>query len=196
MPSGLTTFAGNMGDGARVMQSSGVSKGGYWPLHSVLTYGAAKGAVIGWMTFADRPTDDLNGTLIWTKPPNLLERSYQLGFNTECQAVGSVYRTPVDPQTDFVLNLNQAFVSFSGGNLPADFSNSILFGPYSRVSNLSGNPMTLTFSTSQGTFTGSVTDPTTLKPFSFKGAVLQKQNAGFGFLTGTNKTSRVVIHQP
>jgi len=194
--SGLTTFTGTMGDGARVMQSSAISKHGYWPLHSVLTYGTARGAVIGWMNFADRTDDDLNGTLIWTKPPNLLERFYQLGFNTECQAIGSIYRTPVGPLTNFVLNLTQAGVSFSGGNLPADFSNSILFGPYSRVSNLSGNPLTLTFSTTLGTYSGSVTDPATLKPFAFKGAVLQKQNAGYGFLTGTNKTSRVVIQQP
>jgi hypothetical protein len=61
------------------------------------------------------------------------------------------------------------------------------------VSNLSGNRLTLSFSTSLGTFSGSVTDPTTLKPFNFKGAVLQKQNAGFGFLTGTNQTSSVRV---
>jgi hypothetical protein len=56
--------------------------------------------------------------------------------------------------------------------------------------------LTLTFSTSLGTFTGSATDPATMKPFSFKGAVLQKQNAGFGYLSGTNRTSRVVIQGP
>jgi len=191
--SGLTTFAGTMGDGVRVMQSSAISKAGNWPLHSVLTYGLTRGAVIGWMNFVDRPGDDLNGTLIWTKPGNFLDRFYRLGFTNECQAVGSIYRTPVGPQTNYVLNLSQAEVEFSGGNLLSDFSNSILMGPYSRVNNLSGNPLTLSFSMSLGTYSGTVTDPTTLKRLSFKGAVLQKQNAGFGFLTGTNQTSRVEV---
>jgi hypothetical protein len=191
--SGLTLFTGTMGDGARVVQSSGTSKDGRWPLHSVLAYGSARGAVMGWMNFADRPTDDLNGTLIWTKPPNPLERFYPAGFVIESQAVGSSYRPPVGPQTNYILKLEDADVTFTGGNLLADFSNAILLGPYSRVSNLSGNSLRLNFSTSLGTFTGSVTDPTSLKPFSFKGAVLQKQNAGYGFLTGTNRTSRVEI---
>lgn len=191
--SGLTIFTGTLGDGARVIQSSAVSKDGHWPLHSVLAYGSVRGAVMGWMNFADRPTDDLNGTLVWTKPPNPLERFYPAGFNIESQAVGSSYRPTVGPQTNYVLKLDEADVTFAGGNLLADFSNEILLGPYSRVSNLSSNAMRLTFSTSLGTFAGSVTDPTSLKPFSFKGAVLQKQNAGFGFLTGTNRTSRVEI---
>jgi len=189
--SGLAKFTGNMGDGARVMQSSALSKSGYWPLHSVLRYGAARGAVIGWMNFADRPGDDLNGTLIWTKPPNLVDRFYQLGFNTECQAIGSIYTRPARSQP--ILNLTQADVSFGGGNLVPEFSNSILLDLNSRVSNLSGNQLTLSFSTAQGTYSGTVTDPTTLKRFSFKGAVLQKQNTGFGFLTGTNQTSRVMV---
>jgi len=174
-----------------VMQSSALSKSGYWPLHSVLRYGAARGAVIGWMNFADRPGDDLNGTLIWTKPPNLVDRFYQLGFNTECQAIGSIYTRPARSQP--ILNLTQADVSFGGGNLLPEFSNSILLDLNSRVSNLSGNQLALSFATSRGTYSGTVTDPTTLKRFSFKGAVLQKQNTGFGFLTGTNQTSRVMV---
>jgi hypothetical protein len=196
MPSGQMTLGGTLGDGTRVMQSTWVSRHGNWPLHALLAYTRERGALLGWMNFADRPGDDLSGTLIWTKPGTVLDRYYQGGFNTLFEASGSIYRAPVGPQTNYVLNLTEARVEFSGGNLATAFTNSILLGPYSKVINLSGNPLMLAFSPTLGTYSGSVTDPITLKSFPFKGAVLQKQNAGFGFLTGTDQTSRVVIKAP
>ena len=190
---GQTTFTGWLGDGTRVIQRTTVSKNGQWPLHSALRYRAARGALLGWMSFANRPNDDLYGRLSWIKPPILVDRFYQLGLNTELEAVGSIFTKPVNGQTDYVLNLTAANVEFSGGNLISDFSNSIQFGPSSRISNLSANQLKLSFSTKLGTFTGSVMDPATLKTFKIRGAVLQKQNAGFGLLIGTNQTSRVLI---
>jgi hypothetical protein len=193
---GRTTFSGILGDGVRVTQSASLSKNGHWPLYSGLRYRGGRGALLGWMNFEDRPNDDLHGTVSWIKDPTTMDKFYPLGFDIQSQAVGSIYLRPVSPQTNYVLNLTEAEVSFSGGNLAPDFVNSILIGPSSRVSNLSSNRMTLTFSTAQGTYSGSVVDPTTLKSLRFNGAVLQKQNAGFGLLTGTNQTSRVVIAQP
>jgi hypothetical protein len=51
-----------------------------------------------------------------------------------------------------------------------------------------GNPFT-------GLFNGTVMDPSSGKTLNFKGIVLQKRNAGFGFLLGTNLSSRVILGQ-
>jgi len=49
----------------------------------------------------------------------------------------------------------------------------------------------LAITTSSGLFKGTVADPNTGKTISANGVVLQKQNFGGGFFTGTNQTGRV-----
>jgi hypothetical protein len=51
----------------------------------------------------------------------------------------------------------------------------------------------MSFSPSTGIFTGTVTDPVMKRSWFFSGAVLQKDNAGYGFLTGTNEASEVAL---
>jgi len=51
----------------------------------------------------------------------------------------------------------------------------------------------MTVSTSSGSFKGSVIDPASGKSISFTGVVLQKQNFGGGFFTGTNQIGRVFL---
>jgi hypothetical protein len=106
-------------------------------------------------------------------------------------AVGSQYHHP--PGTNSVLDLPTGQISFTGGNLASDFTNPISIGRSSRVTNLGNNRLNLSFSTANGRFSGSVTDPNGGKPKPFSGVVFQKLNSGFGFLLGTNETSRVVI---
>jgi hypothetical protein len=48
-------------------------------------------------------------------------------------------------------------------------------------------------SVGNGLFRGKVVDPSTGKAGSFSGVVLQKLNAGYGFLLGTNLCSEVVL---
>ncbi|HXU75129.1 MAG TPA: hypothetical protein VN794_01100, partial [Methylomirabilota bacterium] len=59
--------------------------------------------------------------------------------------------------------------------------------------NLSENKLSLTFSSSAGTFKGTVVDPATGGPVSFKGAVLQRFNLGGGYFRGTNESGLVWI---
>jgi hypothetical protein len=42
-------------------------------------------------------------------------------------------------------------------------------------------------------FQGSVINPATGKPIAVKGALLQKQNLGFGYFLGTNQTGSVFL---
>jgi hypothetical protein len=91
------------------------------------------------------------------------------------------------------LTYTNAILAFTGGNLGSDFSSAISLGRSSRVFNYSTNVLSMSFSLPQGTFSGHVKDPVSGKSRAFSGAVLQKQNAGFGLLLGTNQTSSVSL---
>jgi hypothetical protein len=188
--SGRVSFVGALADGTRVSQGVPLSKHGFWPLYVSLYSG--KGSVISWLAITNRATDDLNGTLSWIKPVDVRARYYPGGFTNQSAVVGSFYIPPLGV-TNHVLNLTNAEVAFSGGNLIADFTNSVALGPNSRVINLSSNRLTMSFSLSTGTFRGSAMDRSTGRSMPYSGAVLQKLNAGYGFLPGTNQSSRVVL---
>ena len=144
------------------------------------------------MTFTARPNDDINGIADWIKLPNPQARYYPAGFGTESEAVGSVYVAPATA-AGRVLNLTSASAIFAGGNLAADFANSITLGVSNKVTNLSNNALTLTFKPATGVFIGSVVDPASGLLLPFKGAVFQKLNTGCGLLLGTNQSSQVLI---
>jgi hypothetical protein len=104
--------------------------------------------------------------------------------------MGSAYVYPARACT-LDLNLTNANLAFSGGALSASFTNCIVVGQLGRLINESTNALTVSFSPLTGTFTGRVTDPATRKSLPFGGVVFQKQNAGYGFLLGTNQSSQV-----
>lgn len=188
--SGVVTFSGTLADGTRVTHSATASKQGFWPLYVPLYSGG--GSLISWLTFANQPDSDINGLLSWIKPAIARTQYYPAGFNEECQALGSLYRKPASSSIG-VLSLTNANVEFSGGDLASAFTNSIVLGPSSKVTNKSTNALSLTFSLTLGTFTGTVTDPATGTRLPFSGAVFQKHNAGYGLLRGRNQTSEVKI---
>jgi len=187
---GRVKFVGMLADGTKVSQSAPVSQDGVWPFYVPVYKG--QGLLMSWQTFTNRASDDLNGALTWIKGANSSAPYYAAGFASQHQAVGSVYRAPGRGASQ-VLNLTDGFLSFSGGNLPADFVNAISLGLAGKPTNMSSNELTLSFSTSAGTFKGKVVDPTTGEVASFCGAVLQKMNAGYGFLLGTDRSSRVAL---
>lgn len=187
---GLAQFSGTLADGTKVSQSASVSRTGLWPFYVPLYSG--QGSALSWLAFTNRPGDDLNGLMNWIRHTNMLSGYYRSGFTNQLQAVGSVYQPPLGA-TNHVLDLTNATVAFSGGNLSADFTNRISLGLSSRVSNLDSNRLSLSFSLASGTFQGSVSEPSTRKSRSFSGAVFQKLNRGHGLLLGTNQTSRVLV---
>ena len=84
---------------------------------------------------------------------------YPAGFINDTKAVGSLYVAPTGANK--AVNRSSAVVSFTGGNLPMDFSNTVSVNAGSSVVNLSPNVLTLTISTTLGSFTGQVTEPGT-----------------------------------
>ncbi len=189
---GMATFTGTLADGTPVSQSAPVSKNGEWPFYISLYSG--KGCIMSWLTFTNDAKVDLSGMVSWIKPAISNATYYPAGFTYDFEAAGSAYQPPA-LSTMHVLSLTNANVLFSGGNLSADFVNAISLGNFSKVTNLSTNKLTLTFSTTSGTYTGSVIDPASNKARAFGGAVFQKQNTAFGMLRGTNQTSQVFISE-
>jgi hypothetical protein len=183
---GRVKFVGTLADGTKVSQSASVSGSGAWPLYLPLYSG--NGSLMSWLTFASNPTNDLSGKLVWLKQAGSKSKYYLGGFNSKCDAFGSLY-LPADP----VLNLPQASLSFCGGGLTSDLTNAITIGPRSKVGT-PGKHLKLSFSASTGTFKGTLLDPATGKPLTFGGAVFQKLNAAYGVLFGTgDQTSEVSL---
>jgi hypothetical protein len=186
---GGVILAGALADGTKVTQKVPLSMRGDWPLYVPLYRGG--GSVLSWLAFNNRPTDDITGLLSWIKPALLTAKQYPGGLTNESMAVGSRYIRPAT-LTSPVLNLTDTQIGFEGGNLANPFANAITI-VNNKVTNLSSNKLSLALSTATGLFSGGVTEPGTGKIFKFTGAVLQKQNVGFGFLLGTNRSSRVLL---
>src|SRR5207249_1773513 len=149
---GTVFFAGTLADGTHVSQSVPVSRQGLWPLYASLYTG--RGTLMSWMTFTSRPNDDINGIADWIKLPDPQARYYPTGFATESEAAGSIYLAPATA-AGRVLNLTSASAIFAGGNLAANFANSITLGVSNKVTNLISNPLTLNFKPANGTVIGS-----------------------------------------
>ena len=131
----------------------------------------------------------------WSKPALSKTRLHPEGFTNTSSTLGSHY-TPPTSVTNGVLDLPDADVVFSGGNLSATFTNAIQWNGWNTFRNLSNHKISLSFSASSGRFRGSVENPANGKSASFSGVVLQNQNFAAGFLGGTNRSTRVLISQP
>ncbi|MEO7677932.1 MAG: hypothetical protein ABIV39_14330, partial [Verrucomicrobiota bacterium] len=183
---GLGRLVGTLADGTKISQGTVVSREGLWPAYVGLY--AGKGSLISWLAFTNRPIDDINGWLSWIKPSDVKARLYPAGFTNDCMAIGSIY-LPLAGRP--ILNFTRATIAFEGQDV---FWNSALaLGSNNRVTNLSSNRLTMSFSLRTGMFLGNAADALSPKSLAFKGVVLQKMNAGSGFLLGTNRSSRVMI---
>lgn len=188
---GAVSFSGALADGTKVSQKTGLSKIGQWPLYVPLYKG--KGALVSWVTFdTNAAMTDFSGTLNWFKQTQTA-KYFPSGFTNETTVIGSRFEKPAS--TNWVLNLTNAVVGFTNGNLMADFTNTIAIDAKGKVINESTNKLTLSASKPSGLFNGSAMPPAGGKAVSFKGAVLRKQTNGFGFFLGTNASGRVSIER-
>jgi Fibronectin type III domain len=184
---GTVRFAGSLADGAKVSQSAPLSLDGQWPLYASLYSG--RGLAMSRIEFVNKTKSDLDGTLCWIKGPNAAARFYPGGFVDQCEVLGAAYRKAP------AFNFTEGSAAFSGGNLGDGFADSVVVGSKSLRNSPGSSRLTMKVSTSKGTFTGKAADPSTGRSWPFKGVILQKANAGFGYLVGTNETSQVLILQ-
>jgi len=165
---GSVKLAGSLADGTKISQSSGLTEDGTWPLFVPLYSG--QGMLIGWVSFANRAQDDLNGPVNWIKAANSVSKYYPGGLAIQGEAMGSKFLPTGDKLT---------------------------FGEAKLQLGSAGNEliMSLKLSTKNGVFTGLMFNPTTGKGMPFQGALLQKVNTGYGFLLQTNQSASVIVTQ-
>lgn len=105
-------------------------------------------------------------------------------------AVGSRYTQPTTPPNR-VIQLTNGVVSFEGGNLSAPFTNLVSLTVGNKVINTSSNALSLNLTLSSGLFSGSATVPGTKQKISFKGALLQNVDVGYGYFLGPSQSGSV-----
>ena len=187
--SGLVSFVGMLADGTKVSESAYLSQDGVWPFYVSLY--SNTGLMQSWQTFQSQSETDFAGWLVWIKPANPSSRFYPNGFDYERNVFGEKYIPPVG--TNSVFASSSLLVPFAYGDLPENFMNSVQIEPGSKIVNLSTNKLSMSFSTSTGIFTGTVADPVLNKTWSFTGAIMQRDNVGYGFLSGTNASSQMSV---
>ena len=183
---GVARFAGVLADGTKVSQSTTLSRDGQWPLYASLYSG--KGLVISWLMLSNGVSSDLSGALSWIKTAGATGSRYSGGITDECVAVGSAYKMPVAPAG--ILNFTTGQAVFTGGDLGAGFNDAITLAG----SQATGTGVSVSFSLSSGIFTGRTTDTASGLTYSFGGAVLQKSNAGYGFVLRSDAKRRSCSH--
>ena len=164
---GNAKLSGVLADGTKITQSSQVSDDGTWPLFVPLYKG--KGLLIGWVSFANRANDDLHGAVNWIKQPDLLSHYYPSGFALAGGAMGSAYL----PLSALELNTEISKLQSESG------VNTVV--------------TSIKASTTTGIFKGSIIDKATGKASAFQGALLQKPDAGYGFVLGVNQSLPLLL---
>ena len=113
----------------------------------------------------------MHGSVNWIKQPDLLAHYYPGGFALAGDAIGSTYA----PLSALALNTQVAKLQASGA------ANSVV--------------TSIKVTATTGIFKGSMNDRSTGKPSSFQGVLLQKPEAGYGFILGSNQSLPVLLTQ-
>jgi Bacterial Ig domain len=164
---GNVKLAGALADGTKLSQSAALSTDGTWPLFVPLYSG--KGLLFGWVTFVSRASDDLHGGLSWVKLPAPTSHFYPGGLSLASDAVGSTFVPGPQP---YALGKAQLQLGETGNGLM----------------------MALKVSPTTGVFNGNILNRVTGKPVKFQGALVDKMNAGYGFVVlGTNQSTPVTL---
>ncbi len=184
---GWVKVKGYLADKTSLTAKVPAARSGQWPLYASLYSG--KGALLGWAGFTNQAATDFEGVLSWNKPALPTAKYYPGGFSSVAALLGARYAPPVG-LTNTVLNLSNSVVILSGGNLSQSFTNDVILGMSSKVTNASTHNLKVSFTLSSGMFSGSFTPTNESTAIPFKGAVLQKANYGAGHFLGTNLSGK------
>ena len=185
-PRGNLVFAGVLGDGTAVTQSTVVAGNGQW-LFYVAPYGP-NGSAAGVITFGDDGTSDLHGTVRWFKPltstPLIL---------TSIFAYGSAYDATASPILNFASPAN--FTVTGGGVNPVPSPKAFTLGAGNKLLLQPGvTGLTLSFTVATGAFNGTFAYATG-KQQAYKGAVFQRGATGNGLFINNGNVGSVLISQ-
>jgi hypothetical protein len=185
---GKAKFSGTLSDGTPITESTTLSQDGDWPFFASPYRG--QGLIWASMTIdTSRANDDIHGPLTWIKNPQSTI-FYPKGFTNNVACTGSLYVKPVAGTR--IIDLSDATVTFTGGNLSSGFADSIAISTDNKVSVHGNDKLTMTFALPTGLFKGTAMSPDA-QTCSYRGAVFQKVNKGYGYFLGTDQSGSVVV---
>lgn len=187
---GQVRFSGSLADSTGISQSATLSKAGRWPFYAPL-YSGSQGSLFGWIFLTNTGPAGFTSAMTWSRPALPRTRYYPGGFTNQVQLGGSYYIRP-GKGTNF-LNLDTAGLALNGQNLSDTVSNLFALSLNNRVTNLGPNRLSLSFSTSAGSFSGSIVNPDNRKSVSFHGMLLQNPGAASGYYLLSNMSGQVLI---
>ena len=177
----------NLADGTVINLVSAADVLGRTPVYLSL-YGG-RGSLFGWLTVMNGGGNDVSGTLWWTKPGRAGVTYYPLGLTNSLAVSGSRYVAP--PSGTPVLILTNGAVLLRGGNLVMPITEAVTLGGDNKITG--DNGLTITFSRTTGSLTGSFVDPDSGKKRTLKGLALPKQNRAGGFFLGSSESGGVFV---
>ena len=188
---GSVWVIGSLGDQTSISEGTNLSADGEAPFHTVL-YGS-RGAVTGWMYLRDSAaSNQVAGTLNWFKPYTGATM-YPGAFTGLTTLAGSIYVAP--PTRPQILSSPGGYGSFThqgGGIAPSNSTLYVTVSSSNVVRIVGSDPFTFTYDAANGFFSGTLYD-FQRNSYSFRGAVLQKQNTGAGHFKGNNVTGPVTF---
>jgi hypothetical protein len=194
---GVVKLGGNLGDGTPVTLSSQVAQDGSWPIY-IPIYGG-KGVVVGWGSFTGGSPW---ASLFWMKPAKPTDKYYPEGFNTVDLYLGGAMYVPPGPGQQVIQDWTSGWVELGAGNLTGAIQNEITLNNNKVTVINNSEKLRLTLTPSSGRFTGSFTDPVSLRSRSIKGVIMQNYSSnlptssyGIGWFLGGNESGYIYFDQ-
>jgi hypothetical protein len=181
---GRVSIDGRLGDNARVLQTIPISADGDWPFYAPL-YTGSRGSVLGWFKFL-LPPGVTNQLTSWIRPSLSTGARYRSGFSNELSVIGSPYVVPAGTR---VINCTNALLILRGADYGAGVTNQVILTAKNKVLNLGPENLTMSIVVTNGTFSGSVIRIE--RTNTFRGAFLQEQDIGLGYILGSNYVGEV-----
>lgn len=183
---GAATLAGALADGTPFTVRARVTTAGTLQVFAPLY--ASQGLLTGTLDLHAHEVSDLDGTLFWSRPAQVSAPNFAAGFTIESNAVGSRYTAPTtnEPLVPVSSGENNASLALGDGGLSAPVVQPATLTPSNMltISAPAVSGITAKINPTSGSFSGKFVHPQTGALTSFRGVILQKQGAGFGFFAG------------
>jgi hypothetical protein len=180
--SGIVQWNATLADGTVIPPQTSARKAisgqGISPIYFAPYSGT--GLLMGWLQFTNADDSDFSGQVIWIKPAGAAGNFFRGGFTNDTGVVGSGYKLPATTSTNGMLVLG-------GGNLSDLVTN--VFILKNNFQAKGSNQFNFMISKPTGIFSGNAAGDGRMN--AFKGVILQKSGAGFGYFLGTNESGQV-----
>lgn len=188
---GVTIFSGQLADGTPFAASGQLTRNGALPVF-VAPY---KKSGTGALTF--RASGDVDGQFQWERPAIRKSQAFPNGFTTANIAVGARYSAPKhgEPVVRVAASRNNARLELGAGGLSDPVSQPATLGADNSfvVSAPALSGLSVAVQSATGQFRGRFIHPLTGASTTFRGVVVQKENAGFGFFVADGSSGYATL---